>query len=134
VFDFRPPCDPQGIRNALYINQCIVHPSWMVRTRAFRLGGLYSTAYPTAEDYGLLRRLAPRFKFANLPEILLDYTISQSGILMRRRWRQLWDRLLIQLRYFELWQWRVWFGVARTIALFVVPRNLVAVYRRKVMR
>jgi glycosyltransferase involved in cell wall biosynthesis len=131
LFNFCPPCDSQGIRKALYMNQCIVHPSWMLRTQTLRLGGFYSNQYRAAEDYDLLRRLSPRFEFANLPEFLLDYTISRSGMSMQMRRRQLWDRLRIQLRYFDLWQWRAWLGVVRTIILFGVPLNFVAMSRRR---
>jgi glycosyltransferase involved in cell wall biosynthesis len=129
VFPFRPPCDAAGIRKALYINNCTVHSSWMVRAPAWRCAGVYSEGYPLAEDYELLRRMAARFDFANLPEYLVDYTISMSGLSMRKRRRQLFDRLRIQLRYFDPWRWAAWFGVARTLLLFAVPLSFLAAYR-----
>jgi len=129
VFDFRPPCDADGIRNALYLNNCIMHSSWMIRTQVLRGSGLYSDDYPAAEDYELLRRMSARFEFANLPEFLLEYSISMSGVSMQKRRRQLFDRLRIQLRYFDPWRWAAWLGVARTILLFAVPLKLLAAYR-----
>jgi hypothetical protein len=101
----------------------------MVRTQALRASGLYSSAYPAAEDYELLRRMSARFKFANLPEFLLDYTISMSGVSMSKRRRQLTDRLRIQAKYFDPWRWNAWVGMLRTVALFALPRKLVAAYR-----
>ena len=67
VFHGRPPCDPAAIRDALYVNNCTVHSSWMVRAQALREVGLYDPRYPLGEDYELLRRVAARFDVANLP-------------------------------------------------------------------
>jgi len=132
VFHFRAPCKANDIENALFLNNCIVHPTWMVRTDALRASGLYSHEYPAAEDYELLRRMAMRFKLANLPEFLLDYTISMSGVSMRRRRRQLFDRLRIQAKYFDPWRPNAWLGMLRTLALFAFPRKLIAVYRAEI--
>ena len=129
MFHYRPACDPAGIREALYVNSCVLHSSWMLRTQALRVGGLYSDRYQAAEDYELMRRLSSQFDFANLPEFLLDYTLSMSGVSMRKRQRQLWDRLCIQLRYFDPRRLPAWRGVARTLMLFAVPRRLLNAYR-----
>jgi glycosyltransferase involved in cell wall biosynthesis len=129
VFHFQPPCTANDIRDALFLNNCIVHPTWMVRTDALRASGLYSSEFPAAEDYELLRRMSARFKFANLPEYLLDYTISMSGVSMSRRRRQLFDRLRIQAKYFNPWRPNAWLGMLRTVALFGLPRKLIAIYR-----
>jgi hypothetical protein len=128
VYHFRPPCD-LGICEALFLNSCIMHPTWMMRTRALRDCGLYSTSYPAAEDYELLRRISKRYDLANLPEFLLEYSVSMSGISMKNRRRQLLDRLRIQAKHFDPWHAKAWFGVARTLAMFVVPRSVVSAYR-----
>jgi glycosyltransferase involved in cell wall biosynthesis len=129
VFPFCPPCDSASIRAALYLNNCIVHSSWMVRTQAFRSAGIYSEHYPLGEDYELLRRMAERFDLANLPEYLVDYTISMGGLSMRKRRGQLLDRLRIQLHYFDPARGAAWFGIARTLLLFAVPLSVLAAYR-----
>jgi len=129
VYHFRPPCASGDIREALFLNSCIMHPTWMMRTQALRDCGLYSTAYPAAEDYELLRRLSKRFDLANLPEFLLEYSISMSGVSMKNRRRQLLDRLRIQAKYFDPWHAKAWLGVARTLAMFAVPRSLLSAYR-----
>ena len=129
VYHFRPPCEPHEIREALFLNSCIMHPTWMMRTQALRACGLYSTSYPAAEDYELLRRLSKRFDLANLPEFLLDYSLSMSGISLKNRRRQLLDRLRIQGKYFDPSQAKAWLGMARTLAMFAVPRGVVSAYR-----
>jgi glycosyltransferase involved in cell wall biosynthesis len=132
VFHFRPPCEPAAIRDALLLNNCTVHSSWMVRTRVLREVGLYDERFPLGEDYELLRRMSARFEFANLPEFLVDYTISMAGLSMQKRRRQLWDRLRIQVKYFDPWRRSAWLGVARTTALFAIPRSVLAVYRSEI--
>jgi glycosyltransferase involved in cell wall biosynthesis len=129
VYHFRPPCESREIREALFLNSCMMHPTWMMRTQALRDCGLYSTAYPAAEDYELLRRISQRYDLANLPELLLEYSLSMSGISLKNRRRQLLDRLRIQAKYFDPSQAKAWLGVARTLAMFAVPRSVVSAYR-----
>jgi glycosyltransferase involved in cell wall biosynthesis len=114
------PCEPEAIRNNLYFNMCIPHPTWLLRTSVLKAVGLYSLSYPAAEDYDLLRRIVARFDAANLPEYLLDYRISSGGISMRRRTRQLLDRLRIQAGHFNALNWRAPAGMLRTLTLLTL--------------
>jgi glycosyltransferase involved in cell wall biosynthesis len=116
----RPP-DPDGVRKLMYFNIGISHASAMIRVEALRRLGLYCSAYPVAEDYELLRRIATRYQIANIPECLVHYRISPGGQSLRRRRRQLFDRFLIQLKYFEFTQWRAWAGVLQTIVTLALP-------------
>ena len=101
----------------------------MMRAQALRACGLYSMSYPAAEDYEMLRRMSKRFDLANMPEFLLEYSLSMSGISLKNRRRQLLDRLRIQRKYFDPSQAKAWLGVARTLAMFAVPRGVVSAYR-----
>lgn len=115
------PCDPRTLRDSLFVKMFVSHPTWMVRADVFRQLGGYSPAYYAAEDYELLRRIARHYDVANIPEYLIDYRISSGGMSARNRKRQLVDRLRIQLQYFELFNRHAWVGVARTVALLLVP-------------
>jgi glycosyltransferase involved in cell wall biosynthesis len=125
VMYYVPPLTPEAIRKALYFNNCFVHPTWLIRGAALKELGPYSLDYPAAEDYEYLRRIIARATIANVPEFLLDYRISTGGISVSKRTRQLLDRLAIQFRYLEPLEWRAWAGMAKTLALFAVPRALV---------
>jgi glycosyltransferase involved in cell wall biosynthesis len=129
VYHYCPPCEPDGIRDALFSNSCIMHPTWMVRSEALRRSGPYSCAYPAAEDYELLRRMAKTFDLANIPEFLLDYSVSMAGVSLKNRRRQLYDRLCIQAKYFDPRRLLAWRGVARTLILFAVPFGVLSAYR-----
>jgi glycosyltransferase involved in cell wall biosynthesis len=115
------PCDPQEIRNNLFVKMFVSHPTWMLRTSVLREVGEYSLKYYAAEDYELLRRIAQRYDVANIPEYLIDYRISPGGMTASNRRRQLLDRLRIQLKYFEPFNRHAWIGVARTLALMAIP-------------
>lgn len=121
---YMPPLTPEAIRNALFFNNCFVHPTWLFRADALASVGPYSLEYPAAEDYEFLRRLTPRLAIANVPEILVDYRISTGGISVSKRQRQLLDRLKIQVRYMQPLEWRSWAGMAKTLMLFAIPRRL----------
>jgi GT2 family glycosyltransferase len=115
------PTDPRQIRDLLYVKMCVSHPSLLARTDVFRKLGLYRQTYRAAEDYELIRRIAAHYDVANVPEYLIDYRISTSGMTARHRPRQLIDRLRIQLTYFDPFKWQAWYGVLRTAMQIVLP-------------
>lgn len=125
IMFYRPPLDHDGIRKRLFFNNCFVHPTWLMRADVIRRVGPYSLAYPAAEDYEFMRRVCPQIQLANLPDYLLDYRITSTGISVSKRRRQLLDRLRIQLAFFEPLEWRAWAGALITIALFVMPMKWV---------
>jgi glycosyltransferase involved in cell wall biosynthesis len=131
VMRYVPPLGSEDIRKALFYNNCIVHPSWMIRADVLTRTGPYSLDYPAAEDYEFLRRISPRITMANVEEFLLDYRISTSGISVARRRRQLLDRLRIQFKYIDPLEWRSWAGMARTLLLFAIPRGLLAIIKER---
>lgn len=121
VSDAAMPCDPAEIRDLMYVKMCVSHPTLTIRSDVFRNLGLYSEAYRAGEDYELVRRILTHHDVANLPEYLLDYRISPGGMSLRSRKRQLVDRLRVQFAYFSPLKWRAWVGVARTLALLIIP-------------
>jgi len=130
VFFQSHPETPEDIRQAMFFNLPMVHPSTMMRADALRALGLYDSRYRTAEDYELLRRISRKFDLANLPDYLFDYRMSSRGQSQANRQRQLADRLRIQLEYFELLNWRAWAGVAKTLVLFALPYPVVIKLKR----
>jgi glycosyltransferase involved in cell wall biosynthesis len=122
----QPPPTPSGVRNKMFFNSPIINASSLIRTEAFRAVGPYSVDYPAAEDYELYRRIATRYDLDNLPELLIDIRESIHGISLSKRRRQVYDRLRIQIKYFEPLEWRAWAGVAMSLVMLVVPRKAVA--------
>lgn len=122
----RTPDDPTQFRRTLYYNAAIVNSTLMIRTDVLRAVGLYSADYPVAEDYELLRRIVERYPVTNIPSVMIDYRRSNNGVSLRRRRRQLFDRLRIQLKYFRFRDPNAWLGVGKTLLLFLVPVSLIA--------
>lgn len=122
------------IRNKMFFNIGLFHPTAMIRADVLKAVGLYSEKYPAAEDYDLMRRIARKYDLANLPEYLLSYRVSSQGQSLRRRRRQLLDRLRIQLRYFAPLNWRAFAGVAQTLASLIIPMKLLNAVKLKVLR
>lgn len=114
---------PRDVRNSSFFNIGLSHTSVMMRCSALQEVGLYATAYPAAEDYELMRRIGRKYDLANIPECMVHYRVTPGSISQSRRRRQLYDRLLIQLKYFEAAEWRAWIGVAKTLASLVIPRQ-----------
>ena len=122
---FARPSEPSAVLDAMFFNIGLAHPSAMIRCDVLKRVGLYSTKYPVAEDYELMRRIGAQFDLANIPQCLLHYRISPEGASQRRRRRQLYDRFLIQIKYFELGNWRAWAGVSKTLVSILIPEQLI---------
>ncbi len=75
------PLDDRQIKEALGENNCsLAHPTVMMRKCAFDTTGGYRRSFLHAEDYDLWLRMAERFEFANLPDVLLYYRIHARQI------------------------------------------------------
>jgi len=59
-------------------NNSIAHPSVLFRKSIFLLAGIYEDSYKFAEDYYLWLKCIRWYKFANLGETLVDYTVSHN--------------------------------------------------------
>ena len=62
----------------LYGQNQICHPSVIFSKRLFQHLGGYENLFPLAEDLHLWLRAFPHFQFANLDEVLVDYTQKKS--------------------------------------------------------
>lgn len=118
------PTEPDDVRNVMFFNMGVNHASCMIRVDALREVGLYSETYKAAEDYELLRRIGARYKLANVPEVLVQYRISTSGQTHRLIRRQHFERIMIQLKYFEPTNWRAWAGLIRSTAVAIAPTKM----------
>lgn len=75
---YRPVSDADIKMTLLRGWGCIANPSVLYRKKIMeRLGGYDSFSYKV-EDYNLWLRAIPWYKFANLKEILVDYTVAHD--------------------------------------------------------
>jgi glycosyltransferase involved in cell wall biosynthesis len=76
----RPAVSHEAICAELLFQPPLLHPSVVLRKAAIDRCGGYREDYPHAEDYELWTRLAPQCRFGNVPEILMDYTLSSRQV------------------------------------------------------
>jgi glycosyltransferase involved in cell wall biosynthesis len=115
------PTTHEDIVRTMHHTTALIHPAVMFRTRVMDTVGVYSTAYPAAEDYELFWRIARRHRVANLAETLVVTRFDPNGLSMRRRRQQLRSTLRIQIAYFQPAGWVSWFGVIKTLGRFAIP-------------
>jgi glycosyltransferase involved in cell wall biosynthesis len=129
-----PPPLPADIRRALCINSCFINSSIMFRVSALQDVGLWDESLYTAEDYDLFCRLARRYDLANIPEYLVGYRLSCSGISISGIRAQRCARLTIQFRNLQHWfyYWQAWWGIVRTLMLLVIPTKLSQLIKMKI--
>lgn len=84
------PVTPREVARALQWENCLYHPSVIMRRSVVRELGGYREAFRNAEDYDLWLRVSQAHDLANVPEPLLRYRFSPGGMTLRRKWEQLY--------------------------------------------
>lgn len=90
------PRTPQEVARVLPRENCLYHPSVMLRRPEVLAAGGYRGEFKNAEDYELWLRLARMHDLANVPEPLLRYRFSLGGMTLGRKWEQLFYVQLAQ--------------------------------------
>lgn len=99
---WRLPEDDASLRAALLFETPFAHPTVMMRRAVWVAEGEgYREDFRAAEDIDLWERLAPYARFANLPDVLLEYRVhpgqvtcvatdsmARNGARVRQRWLQ----------------------------------------------
>ncbi len=75
------PLDDDSIKRQLLSGwNCMAHSTLMVHGNVFLQCGMYSNTFPYCEDYELwLKATLKHFSFANLSNILMDYTATNNN-------------------------------------------------------
>jgi len=90
------PTSHSKIAETLKRENCIYHPSVVMRRKdIIDLGG-YRAQFKNAEDYDLWLRVSRRYQLANIPVPLNRYRYSMSGMTLSRKWEQLYYFFLAQ--------------------------------------
>jgi glycosyltransferase involved in cell wall biosynthesis len=97
----RLPYTRKQIRETLERENCLYHPTVILRKSIIRELGGYSPHFPHAEDYELWLRVSRRHAVVNIPEPLLRYRLSHGGVTFTKRWDLLGSVLLAQERHRE---------------------------------
>jgi len=120
TFILRFPTDNKSIKNKLFFNAMLMHPSIMFRTKCIEKTGFYVKKYPAAEDLALYFEFRKHFKIANLDEVLLKYELDPNGISGTKRKKQVHSRIKIILDNFYFGYYPI-VGLIRSLLLFIIP-------------
>jgi glycosyltransferase involved in cell wall biosynthesis len=82
----RLPYTGKQIAQTLPRENCLYHPSVMLRRELVLKSGGYRAEFPHAEDYELWLRLSRHHRLANIPQPLLRYRLSHGGVTFSKRW------------------------------------------------
>lgn len=83
------PATPREVARTLPRENCLYHPSVIMRRSVVLDAGGYRTDFRNAEDYDLWLRLARSYDLANVKQPLLRYRFSLAGATLARKWEQL---------------------------------------------
>jgi glycosyltransferase involved in cell wall biosynthesis len=84
------PTSSSEIAKTLQYQNCLCHPSVMLRCKeVLGLGG-YRSEFKNAEDYDLWLRVSKNYEIANIPIPLIRYRFSVTGMTLSRKWEQLY--------------------------------------------
>lgn len=90
------PTEHDEILSTLVRENCIYHPSVIMRRRQILSLGGYRAEFRNSEDYDLWLRVAKVHRMANIPEPLLRYRFSVAGMTLGRKWEQaLYTRMAV---------------------------------------
>jgi len=128
------PTTHDTIVRALHHTSALPHAAVMFRTSVVRTVGMYSTAYPVAEDLEFFRRIVRRHRVANLPETLVVTRFDPAGLSMRRRREQLRSTFRIQLAFFQPLAWTSYYGLLKTFVRYVVPYSVIVAVKGAMSR
>ena len=83
------PENDRDIKDILFFKNCIAHPTVIMRKETLdKYFVKYDDGFPCSQDYELWCRVADRFKFANIPEVLLKYRVHKEQIGTAKRKEQ----------------------------------------------
>jgi glycosyltransferase involved in cell wall biosynthesis len=83
LIEWPVPADPMVVRWFLFFGNCIAHPSVMMRKDLLERLGYYRPEAVYVEDYDLWIRAAEVTGLANIPEVLVEYRVSQGSVSAR---------------------------------------------------
>lgn len=126
----------QEIKRRMVAEIPFCHPATMLRREPVLASGVfYDERIRTVEDRDFWLRLADHGRYANLPEYLMYYRVSEIAMKYAECRRTVWDIVRLQLRWVRQRRFRNWrtvAAIATGFVLLLLPRSVItALYRFK---
>jgi glycosyltransferase involved in cell wall biosynthesis len=118
--------DDRSLRNSIFRYAPVAQPAAMIRKRCILEVGEYNPKYPYSEDLDMSFRLGSRFRFANLPAVLIKYRQHGESATFAKLRRMEINTLQVRLRYASGWGYRAtagdWiYNLLQAFSVYTVP-------------
>ncbi|MBU3680525.1 MAG: glycosyltransferase [Flavobacterium sp.] len=124
LYKLTMPENHEEIRNKMYFNSMLIHPTVMFSKEILTTVGLYPTQYKWAEDYAFFFSIIEQYKAFNIQEYLSQIEINDSGISITKRKQQVKSRINIIKAHFYFGFFPI-YGLIRNYVLLYMPYQLI---------
>ena len=116
------PTSFEDVLRAMHARVCFAHSTVTFRADVLRKVGGYNEQFEVAHDYELFWRiLRSGYKATNLPDVLIEYYLDPYGLTMRKRRRQILNKLRVMLRNFDPYLPESYLGILKHTFLLFIP-------------
>lgn len=134
LFNIKHPINHDEIKKKMFLNSMFVNPTIVLETSVLETVPQYPEEYrDAAHDYAFFFKVTKHFKCANMPEVLLDYIIDENSISAKKRKLQVKNRIKIIIENFKFGLYP-FYGLARSIILYFVPRSMLTMIKSKMYK
>ena len=93
------PTSYSKIRRKLKFNNCIFHPTWLMKKEIFSFVNGYGLN--GVEDYEVLLKIKDKYVMGNIPKVVLKYRMTTNSISRTNLFEQYIKTLYLQKKYFK---------------------------------
>jgi hypothetical protein len=122
-YKYKTPVTHHAIVKQMHVRNVFIHPSIMFRKEIIDDGIFYPKEYPHAEDYAFCWFILIKYKGAVLNEFLLTCELTQKGISLQNRGKQLHSRMRIIATFATNFGLK-FYGMLRLILVSLIPPSI----------
>jgi glycosyltransferase involved in cell wall biosynthesis len=130
--------DDEILKKNMFRQSPMAQPTVMVRKEALEKAGMFDEQLGQAEDLDLAYRIGNRYKWANIPEVLLKYRFHPASISNKNIRDNIRDTLMIRKKAAREYGYKMsitdYAAYAATWSMLFVPQSLVLVLFEKLRK
>lgn len=136
IGELKYPTEYEEIKKIILRYNPFVHPSLVFRRELFDEIGPYDESFEYAQDYDLVLRAVSKFKIVNLPEILLNYQVSEEAISFKKLKKQELCALKIRAKALSQYEYPKWQSLylLKPSLSFLIPAGLKKIVAKKILQ
>ncbi len=129
LFKLKLPLLSKKIKQKMYENAMLIHPSIMFRTAILTKIGLYPTKYKHAEDLAFFFKAMKKFELSNIDDYLVACEFNTNGLSVKNRKKQLNSRLQLIIDNFYFGYYPIK-GLLKGFILYLIPVKIITKVKR----